>query len=164
MLSRFCLAVSIIGLLGVEAVSSQTPPPARGPLSPVERQLVGTWKLMTWEDRPSPDKPWTHMYGEHPFGLFIYTADGHVAIQVMRNGPPDPTLVQRPGLNDTFHAYYGTFTVDEAKHIVVHHVEASESASMVNTDQPREFELKGDQLILGDQKVRRRVLVRLEPL
>src|SRR3989338_1043594 len=158
---RYGLAVLVVGLLGVQVASTQSPPPARA--GSLARQLVGTWRLLSWEDRAKPEGPWTHRYGEHPFGLFIYTADGHVAIQVMRNGPPDPTAPAATGLAGPFHAYYGTFIVDEAKMIVHHLVVASDSPSQVNTDQPREFQVMGDRLILGDEKVRRRVLERLKP-
>lgn len=56
-------------------------------------------------------------YGEKPLGYFIYDATGHVAIQMMenpaKNSPPKAF------------AYFGTYRVDTAKGIVIHHVEGA---------------------------------------
>jgi hypothetical protein len=59
-------------------------------------------------------------------------------------------------------AYFGTYTVDAAKSVVIHHVEGSLKPSFIGTDQPRPFTLAGDRLIIGDGKTWRRVLERVK--
>jgi hypothetical protein len=56
--------------------------------------------------------------------------------------------------------YFGTYTVDWKKSIVTHHVKGGSLLWYIDTDQPRQFMLKGDTLIIGDNKTSRRVLVR----
>lgn len=45
-------------------------------------------------------------------------------------------------------AYYGTYTVDEASHTVVHHVEAALTPNPVGADLKRKYEFSGNRLIL----------------
>jgi hypothetical protein len=49
---------------------------------------------------------------------------------------------------DGYIGYYGTFSVNETEHVVVHHVEASIFPNWVGSDQRRLYEFSGDQLIL----------------
>jgi hypothetical protein len=58
-------------------------------------------------------------------------------------------------------AYFGTYTVDEKKHAVTHHIEGSLAPEFTGTDQPRPFKLEGDRLEIGDGKTWRRVLERV---
>lgn len=48
--------------------------------------LVGTWELVRYVDRPDNGPP-IYAYGDPPIGLYIFTADGHVSISLMRNPP-----------------------------------------------------------------------------
>jgi hypothetical protein len=45
--------------------------------------------------------------------------------------------------------YFGSFSVDAARGVVIHHVAGSSSPGMVGTDQERRFKFDGDKLILG---------------
>jgi hypothetical protein len=47
---------------------------------------------------------------------------------------------------DKFDAYCGTYTVDEEKGTVTHHVEGAKFPNWVGTEQVRYFELQGDRL------------------
>jgi hypothetical protein len=60
-----------------------------------------------------------------------------------------------------YEAYFGTYTVDAEKQVVVHHVEGSLAPDYTDTDQPRHFKLEGDRLEIGDGKTWRRVLERV---
>jgi hypothetical protein len=51
--------------------------------------------------------------------------------------------------------------VDRLHGTFVTHVEGSLNPMYTNTDQPRPFVLKGDTLIIGDQKTWKRVLERV---
>ena len=58
-------------------------------------------------------------------------------------------------------AYFGTYTVDAKKHIVMIHVEGSLAPDYTDTDQPRPFKLEGIRLKITDGKTYRRVLERV---
>lgn len=131
--------------------------------------LVGTWRLVSYEDWDKAGKV-SHFYGEHPSGYIVYDTTGHVFVNFMRI-PPLPafasgdedtaTQAEKQAAYDAYAAYFGTYTVDREHGIVVHHVEGSLNPMYTRTDQPRPFVLKGDTLILGDQKTWKRVLERV---
>jgi Lipocalin-like domain len=51
--------------------------------------LVGTWRLISFEDVEG--EKIIRRFGDKPLGLFVYTADGHVAIQIAN--PAIPTCM-----------------------------------------------------------------------
>jgi hypothetical protein len=56
--------------------------------------------------------------------------------------------------------YFGTYSVDFGKSVITHHVTGGSLPWFINTDQQRPFTLKGDTLIIGDNKTWKRVLVK----
>lgn len=82
--------------------------------------IVGTWKVVTYEDR-TEGQPVKYPFGEKPRGLLVY---------------------------DAYAAYFGTYTVDAKRSVVVHHVEGDLYDVFIGTDQERPFEISGDRLIL----------------
>jgi hypothetical protein len=163
--------VTFVALAGVAL--GQTEAPAKPSLGNLRKQLIGTWRLVSFEDRKDEkdqNSEWTYPYGKNPKGYIIYDETGHVMIQMMRTPPPPqfvsghdnkPTPQEALAAYDGYLAYFGKYTVDEARHVVIHHVEGSLGPSYVDTDQERPFELSGDRLIIGDQKTWRRVLERV---
>lgn len=156
----------------VLALSTPLPKASADPVNAAS--LVGTWRLVRFEDVQNGRT--LHEYGEQPKGLFIYTADGHVAIQIANPGNPvcirryDErdgialpvcTPAQREALMAGYVAYWGTYTVDAAAGVVVHHVESDFGIGYTGTDQRRPFRLDGDTLTLGDGKTWTRVLERV---
>lgn len=147
--------------------------------SPAPAGLVGTWRLVAFEDVAKGQT--IHRYGEKPLGLFVYTADGHVTIQIANPAnpkcvPPGKKISPRgtqesalpicnppemQALLEGYVAYWGTYTVDTAAGVVVHHVESDASGGYAGTDQVRPFRLEGDRLVIGDDKTWRRVLERV---
>jgi Lipocalin-like domain len=164
--------VALIALAG--AVFSQNKLPVQLSQNSLQKQLIGTWRVVTYEDRKDekdPNSEWTYPYGKNPKGYIVYDETGHVMIQSMRIPPPPkfasggdgkPTPQEALVAYDSYVAYFGTYTVDEARHVVIHHVEGSLNPSYVGTDQERPFELTGDRLIIGDQKTWRRILERVK--
>jgi len=57
-------------------------------VKPALPALVGTWKIVSYEDRDAADVV-VYPYGETPAGLLIYDATGHMAVQLMKTPPPD---------------------------------------------------------------------------
>ncbi len=137
--------------------------------------LVGTWRAVEYWDRGSADVPKGFPYGERPCGYVIYTSTGHVSVQLAA-GPVPPRLPAdsvRDGVPiDAAEAlsmlrhnisYFGAYTVDSARGMVVHHIEAEAGRTITDTHAARPFRLRGDTLILGNALTWRRLLVREMP-
>ena len=115
--------------------------------------LVGTWRFTTFVDTPEGGQP-VYAFGKDPIGFFVFTADGHVFMNIMRNPPnaalegvdPDPDSC----LPDWFCAYFGTYTLDRKKGTWVTHVLGSNMPNYLGTDQVRPFTLQGDKLVISE--------------
>lgn len=93
-------------------------------------------------------------YGENLFGILIYTPNGYMSALLMN---PDRKRFESDDLKagtldeirqayEKFDAYCGTYTVDENKGTVTHHVAGAKFPNWVGTDQVRHFELEGNRL------------------
>jgi hypothetical protein len=132
-----------------------------------QEQLVGTWKLMSAEDKDPNTGKWVpYTFGNPPSGYFIYDATGHASIQIMTTPPvqiasPDnPTPAEALEIFNGYIGYYGTYTVDDVNISV--QVEGAWDPSQVGTDQARPYQLAGDTLIIGDQTTYIRTLQRVK--
>jgi hypothetical protein len=132
------------------------------------RSLLGTWRLVEDSDWDSAGTL-IQNYGPNPTGYFVYDPTGHVSIQIMRM-PPVPPFAAGPDsasdaelrkLFDSYVGYFGTYTVDSKRSVIVHHVEGGTLPNYIGTDQVRPFRLAGDSLIIGDGKTWRRLLLRV---
>jgi hypothetical protein len=136
-------------------------------LKSLQKQLVGTWKLMSAEDKDPTTGKWVpYTFGNPPSGYFIYDATGHASIQIMTTPPvkiatPDsPTPAEALEIFNGYIAYYGTYTVDDLNIAV--QVEGAWDPSQVGTNQARPYQLTGDTLIIGDQTTYIRTLARVK--
>lgn len=114
--------------------------------------LVGTWRLVSYTDTVAGEAP-IHAFGADPIGLFIFTADGHVSISIMRN-PPDvsaPTTDPGPDacIPGWFCAYFGAYDVDYQASTWVTHVRGGNIPTYLGTDQRRHFSIRGDHLVIS---------------
>src|SRR5678809_1042979 len=50
--------------------------------------VIGSWRLVSYDDR-GPGGVVSYPYGRTPAGLLVYDATGHMAIQIMKQPPPD---------------------------------------------------------------------------
>ncbi|NDJ53676.1 MAG: lipocalin-like domain-containing protein [Chloroflexi bacterium] len=113
-------------------------------------QLVGTWRLVS-QHTHYPDGTTIATRGENPDGILIYDEFGNMAVQLMRT---DAQLVHYTDLNsrDTamsgYHAYYGTYEIDEKASVVRHHVVGAAFPDYRSTTQVRHFKLEDDILTL----------------
>ena len=115
--------------------------------------LVGTWRFTTFVDTPEGGQP-VYAFGKNPIGYFVFTADGHVFLNLMRNPPnasvdgvdPDPDSC----VPDWFCAYFGTYTLDRKKGVWVTHVLGSNMPNYLGTEQTRPFTLRGDKLSISE--------------
>jgi hypothetical protein len=118
-------------------------------------ELTGTWKFLSMALKADTGKT-VHPYGKHLFGILIYTSNGYMSALLM---DPDRKKFASDDLKtgtadeikqayDKFDAYCGTYTIDEEKGTVTHHVEGAKFPNWAGTDQVRYFELKGDRLYI----------------
>ncbi len=149
-MSRRGLSWSIFLALVPAAVA----PAVRAQSSPdvVRQKFIGTWRLVAIEGTGRGTGP-----GERPTGIIVYDRTGHVAVQInfkrnrpaFANGPGAGTAEEKAAAFDSYGAYYGTFTVDPAAGIVIHHLESSLNPSDVGKDNVRYYELEGNRVTLS---------------
>lgn len=174
--------VLVILLCGVAAVGcSGRPEPDAGRTSATAVAasgapgLTGTWRLVEFWDRDSLPAPKRYLYGERPTGYFVYDPSGHVSIQIQQGPTPlvigeargedwfrEASLEELRAMVAGYRAYFGTYTVDTARGVVVHQVEGDSRALYTGTPQHRRFRLDGDSLIIGNDTTTRRVLLRVQ--
>ena len=151
------LAVVVISVFGARTGAAEELDAGR---------LVGTWRLVEFTD--FRDGKTIHPFGAEPLGLFIYAPSGHVSIHIMHNPPPEhfddlemPSDQQDQLGTRSYTGYFGTYEVDSKRSVLIHHVEAGTLLGYIGTAQERPYRFEGDNLILGDDRTRRRVLVRV---
>ena len=119
-------------------------------------EFVGAWKLISFERR-TPAGELTYPMGPNPVGRLTYDAMGRMSAQLMRPDRPKfkadgaartGTAEEKVAAFDGYTAYYGAYSVKDAEHVVIHHVEASLYPNWVGSEQRRAYEFSGDQLIL----------------
>ena len=117
--------------------------------------LVGTWKLIAFEERlPSGDR--IHPYGACPVGLLIYTDTGHMSVQIMsgdRQALADLPFkdIAAQEIKDAvagFTGFCGTYAVDSDNRVVVHRVQCHVMPGSVGKELRRAYELDNDRLVL----------------
>ena len=123
----------------------------------LRERLIGAWRLVDAVEEPADGSPVRHPHGEHPTGLILYTADGHMSVQIMmrERGPvgsgdwSDLTPEEYAEEARGYFAYSGAFRVDEAAGTVTHLVEVALFPGWVGSAQPRVAKLDGDALELS---------------
>jgi Lipocalin-like domain len=121
---------------------------------PAPDALVGTWRLVSWENRSAAGQV-TYPMGANPLGYLVYTPDGHFSVtisQPSRAGFPLDDLLggmmeDKARAVESFVAYAGRYTFYGDR--VVHHVELSLFPNWVGTEQERAAELTEDRLTLS---------------
>lgn len=93
------------------------------------KRIIGTWRLVSVVQDGKSDAS---------TGLIYYDVTGHMAVQVMQKS-------EEKAATTGYVAYFGTYTVDEAKHIVTHHQEGSiESGKVDQISVQRSYEFETD--------------------
>jgi len=111
----------------------------------IYKRLIGSWRQVS-DEEILPDGT---VVRPDEVGLITYDASGHMSAQVMRRSvsgaqvPSDAIY-----LNNGYDAYFGTYTIDEVKHTITHHVEGSVARQLMGKDLVRSFKFEGQQLIL----------------
>jgi hypothetical protein len=128
---------------------------ALGQKQSLKDQLVGTWTLLSWEQRKS-DGTKIERYGAAPKGIAFFDAGGRYIITVMRSdrakyasstlwqGTPEENKETADGTI----TYFGTYSANEADSSIAIHVEGSSFPNWNGTEQKRFVVIAGDQLTL----------------
>jgi hypothetical protein len=119
---------------------------ARGTQTPVKDRLVGTWDLVQWDVfDPNGGPP---RKGAYDVGRLNYDAAGQMSAHLMssanRSSAPPSTNAERAAAYRRYLGYFGPFTVDESRGIVVHHVIGSSNPSWPGSEQVRYYDLSAD--------------------
>ena len=128
--------------------------------SPVP-EIAGTWRLVSFESRDDKGRA-TNQMGADVTGQLIYDTAGNMSVHLMRPGrPPFDSGDRLKGTDEEvrkafegYHAYYGHYTVDFAKHVVTHHIVGASFPNLIASEQTRYFELAGRQLKLSTPPIR----------
>lgn len=116
--------------------------------------LIGAWRLISWEiDFEGLDQP-ARPFGEHPVGWLLYSADGAMSAQLMSHGRPGLggrsirklSPEERLDVLETFFAYAGRYRIEDD--VIIHEVDVALNPDFIGQDQHRKAELDGDRLIL----------------
>lgn len=126
------LVAPILIVTGVQAQSR--------PATSDRDALIGAWHLVQI-DAPGADGKIAPP--AQPKGMLTYTRDGHMSVQLMY-----PRLANAPNneyVLGGYEASFGSYDLDETKHIVTHHVQGSVTRDLlVGKDLPRVYQLTAD--------------------
>jgi len=121
---------------------------------PLSRALAGTWELLSRIDvdaagrrRPEPS------LGEDPVALIVYDRGGRFAAQFMKrdrsavaDGPAGSANNSRA--QGGYDAYFGRYTVDDARGTVTQTLDGALSAENVGLVLTRQMQVEGDRLVI----------------
>lgn len=118
-------------------------------------KLLGAWRLTAYlaED---PNGNVIYPLGPDAVGLIMYTTDGYMSASAMRPIRPKFASTDMMGGASEEHAaaaagylsYAGTFDLDEANEVVVHHLKIALTPNWIGNDFKRKVILDGDKLEL----------------
>ena len=129
--------------LGIAMPAAQMPGRAMSP-DAVKRRLIGTWQLVRYEvfDERGGVRP-----GNYDTGRLMYDEQGEMAAHLMRSGRPKEaptTEAARASAYQAYLGYFGPYTIDADKHIVVHHVVGSSLPHWIGSEQIRYYGFSED--------------------
>jgi hypothetical protein len=120
-----------------------------------EKLVGGAWALKEWSE-VRKDGSKTYPLGDHAIGQLIYTADGHMAAQLVAVGRTrfksddwrEASEEEGAGAFKEYFGYFGTFSLDLARHAVIHHVKGAWFPNVEASDQLRVFRFEKGELVL----------------
>jgi hypothetical protein len=125
----------------------------------VSNPLIGTWRLISWENRSLVDGEVSYPLGKDAVGYIMYGQDGYMSVAIMR---PDRSKFaagdllsgsaeERARAAGTYVSYCGRY--EFRADTVVHRVELSLFSTWVGVEQERLVEVKGDRLTLSTRPI-----------
>jgi hypothetical protein len=108
--------------------------------------LVGTWKLVSWQVIPENGPP-QNVFGAHPKGFLILTHEGRIMVMTTaENRRPGMGDAERAALHKSMLAYSGRYRVEGSDFITT--VEISWNEEWNGTEQRRHFRVEGNKLFV----------------
>ena len=121
----------------------------------LRRQIVGTWSLVSVVYEDTATKERTPVYGEHPRGIQIATAEGRWLALMTAEGRAIPiTDADRAQALKSMIAYTGRYRVENGQ--VITKVEAAWNEAWVGGEQVRNIRFDGDRLYIESRRCRTR--------
>jgi hypothetical protein len=111
-----------------------------------QARLVGTWSLVSLTAGE------TLPYGHHPKGTMMVDANGRFSITVVRSDLPQfasnnrmtGTTAENTAVVQGCIAYFGSYTIDEATHVITVNVDGSTFPNFAGGTQTRTLSFNGD--------------------
>jgi len=139
----------LVVMFAVSGLSQASPARVHSPARGSDRdRLIGAWRLVSIA-APGPDGT---LSTSHPAGMLTYTRDGHVSVQLMY--PASEHAISNEYVLNGYEASFGSYDVDEAKHILIHHVQGANTTDLlVGKSLPRvyAFDAQGNLIIKSAQ-------------
>ena len=118
-------------------------------------KLLGTWRLVQWQIEEE-DGSISYPLGEDAIGQLAYGPDGRMSAQLTRrsqahlskNDWRQAADSEKAQAWSNYFGYFGSYSIDESKKIVMHHIEGSWFPNLVGTSEIRHYQFKGEQLVL----------------
>lgn len=129
--------------LSVAAVSAVALLPGNAMSQTLQKQLVGTWLITSWEQDMPNGK--FQRFGANPKGHHTFDANGRFFVMFARpdlpkiasNNPSKPTSEEAIAIVAGSIAYYGTYTVDDGKKTFTLNIESSSFPNLAGAKQTR---------------------------
>ena len=126
------------------------------PPSPAGAGLLGAWLLVSAETVRENGEA-APAFGNEITGVLIYDRTGQMSLQIAGERPSVGSIETFQAMSpqdrvvflDSYYAYFGTFEVDEAAHLVAHRVRASLRPNETGVTYRRQFGIEGDRLTLA---------------
>lgn len=126
-----------------------------------QQNLIGAWRLIDIEVAGPSGREFDPFYGSGNRGLLVYDASGWFSVQIegsprpavqvpaVRPAPPqsESTARLKADALDSYYAYYGTWSFDEATSTVIHHVKGALYPSEDDATYAQHVEIMGRHLI-----------------
>lgn len=127
-----------------------------------DNPFVGAWKLLSCNAirRNGCILP---IYGNEPIGRLFYDADGNMSVHIMKAGRPNfasaskykCTHVEMRTAFQGYEAYFSTYTIDNQRGTITHHLLGGLFPNWTNTNQLRYFKFFDNRLILSTEPIER---------
>ena len=152
--AALALAGTALARPKTHAKASATPSPAPPP--PLGSVIVGAWLLVSAQTLQENGEA-SPAFGRMASGMLVYDRSGAMSLQIAGERPAVGDIETYQSLSpgermiflDNYYAYFGTFEVDEVKHMVTHRVRASLRPNETGITYRRQFGIEGDRLTLA---------------
>lgn len=124
------------------------------------QDLVGAWRLIDIDVEGPAGREADPFYGSGSRGLLIYDASGWFSVQIEGSGRPalqvpsareaveqgDSTARLKAAALDSYYAYYGTWSFDQATSTVTHHAKGALYPAEDTATYPQHVEVVGKRM------------------